>query len=335
MNLTDTNITKQNYSLEQDNGGYSQYAQIHLTVAPAVALGLCLIGLVGNIIVFWYLCFKIQGNKYTTYIINLAVADSILIIFSAMLLIININTMIGTNPDFQGKESFYKFLEVFSDSMQYTGMFLLTAISMERCMSVLFPLWYQCHRPHNLSTIMCAFLWVIGCLESLIENLVCPSAAFVSPTSQCTAVQIMTFVLAIVICLPIMVISSFILLIKIKRTFREQYPPKLYIIIITAVLFFILSIMPFNFLWFFVYFQLLTTIQAASLYFASIFSIVLNSTINPYIYFIVGRKWKQSSNHSIHDALQRAFKIEDEETEDTNSNKTINSSCQNIVISTS
>ncbi|XP_063781013.1 mas-related G-protein coupled receptor member H-like [Pseudophryne corroboree] len=336
MNLTDTNITKQNYSLEQDNGGYTQYAYIHFTVAAAVALGLCLIGLVGNIIVFWYLCFKIQGNKYTIYIINLAVADSILIIFSAMLLMININTMIGTNPNFQGEESFNVFVEVFYDSMQYTGMFLLTAISMERCMSVLFPLWYQCYRPHNLSTIMCAFLWVIGCLESLIENLVCTPEAFMKQTSQCTAVQIMTFVLAIGICLPIMVISSFILLINIKRIFGVQYPPKLYIIIITAVLFFILSIMPFNFLWFFVYFQLLTTnIQAASLFFASIFSIVLNSTINPYIYFIVGRKWKQSSNHSIHDALQRAFKIEDEETEDTNSNKTINSSCQNIVISTS
>ncbi|XP_063781012.1 mas-related G-protein coupled receptor member D-like [Pseudophryne corroboree] len=311
MNLTDTNNTDQNFSLEQDNGGYSQYAHIHFTIAAAVALGLCLIGLVGNIIVFWYLCFKLQRNRYTLYIINLAEADSIFILLSAMLLMININTMINTNPEFKGEELLYFLVEVFYDSMQYTGMFLLTAISMERCMSVLFPLWYQCHRPHNLSTIMCAFLWVIGCLESLIENLVCPPEAFMSQTSQCTAVQIMTFLISVGICLPIMVISSFILLIKIKRTFREQYPPKLYIIIITAVLFFILSVIPLNFLWFLLYFQMLPTdVQSVSLFFASIFCTVLNSTINPFIYFIVGRKWKQSSNHSIHDALQIAFGIQ-------------------------
>ncbi|XP_075069114.1 mas-related G-protein coupled receptor member H-like [Mixophyes fleayi] len=329
MNLTSTNNTDQYDTLEEDNGGFSQYAYIHFTVAAAVALGLCLIGLVGNVIVFWYLCFKIQRNKYTIYIINLAVADSILILFSAMLLMININTLVGTNSDFEGKESLYIFVEIFYDSMQYSGMFILTAISMERCMSVLFPLWYQCHRPQNLSTIMCVFLWGIGCLESLIENLVCTPEAFTSQTSECRAVQIMTFVLSIGICLPIMVISSFTLLIKIQRTFRQQYPPKLYIIIIAAVFLFILSIIPFSFLWFLMYFQLLPRdVESVSLFFASVFCTVLNCTINPYIYFIVGHKWKQSSSHSVHDALQRAFKIEDNENNDSQSNKTINTSSQ-------
>ncbi|XP_063781278.1 proto-oncogene Mas-like [Pseudophryne corroboree] len=297
MNLTDTNNTDQNVSLEQDNGGYTQYAYIHFTVAAAVALGLCLIGLVGNIIVFWYLCFKIQGNKYTIYIINLAVADSIFILLSAMLLMININTMIGTNPDFQGKELFSFLVEVFYDSMQYSGMFLLTAISMERCMSILFPLWYQCHRPHNLSTIMCAFLWVIGCLESLLENLVCTPEAFMSQTSQCTAVQIMTFVISIGICLPIMVISSFILLINIKRKFSQQVSTELYVFIIAAVIVFSISVIPFNFLWFLMYFQLLSTnVQTVSLFFASIYGTVLNGTINPFIYFFSERKWTQLYN---------------------------------------
>ncbi|XP_075070494.1 mas-related G-protein coupled receptor member H-like [Mixophyes fleayi] len=329
MNLTNPNNTNQNDTVQQNNGGYSQYASIHFTVAAAVALGLCLIGLVGNIIVFWYLCFKIQRNKYTIYIINLAVADSNFILFSAILMMSNINTLVNTHSQFQGEKSLYLFIEIFYDSMQYSGMFILTAISMERCISVLFPLWYQCHRPQNLSTIMCALLWGIGCLESLIENFACSSNAFMSQTSECTAIQIMTFVLSIGICLPIMVISSSTLIIKIQRTFRQQYPPKLYIIIIIEVLFFISSVTPFNFLWFLMYFKLLPShIQTVSLFFASVFSTVLNCTINPYIYFFVGNNWKKSSSHSIHDALQRAFEVEDKESNDSKSNKTINTSSQ-------
>ncbi|XP_075067416.1 mas-related G-protein coupled receptor member H-like [Mixophyes fleayi] len=297
MNLTTTNNTDQYDTLEEDNGGFSQYAYIHFTVAAAVALGLCLIGLVGNIIVFWYLCFKIQKSKYTIYIINLAVADSILILFSAMLLMININTLVGTNTYFQGKESLYLFVEIFYDSMQYSGMFILTAISMERCISVLFPLWYQCHRPQNLSTIVCAFLWGIGCLESLIENLVCTPEAFMSQTSVCTAIQIMTFVLSIGICLPIMVISSFTLLIKIQRKLSKQASTELYVFVIATVIVFILSVIPFNFLWFLMYFQLLPTdVQTVSLFFASIYCTLLNCTISPYIYFFSEGKWNLKSN---------------------------------------
>ncbi|XP_075684570.1 mas-related G-protein coupled receptor member H-like [Rhinoderma darwinii] len=312
-----------------ENVNYPDNTYLHFTIAAAIAIVVCLIGLVGNIIVFWYLCFKIKRNKYTVYIINLSVADFIFLIFSIIVLVMFINTLTSTNPEFQGKESVYIFLEIFYDSAQYSGMFILTAISLERCLSVLFPLWYQCRRPQNLSTIVCASVWLIGCSESLIDNLVCTEEAFTTQTSECTAVQIMVLGLSIVICLPIMVISSFTLLIKIKKTFRKQYPKKLYIIIIVAVLVFIISVIPINFVWFLMYFQLLqSNIVTIGFYFASVFCLVLNCTIDPYIYFIVGKKWRQKTSHSIQDALERAFRIERDENDDSKSNKTSNTSSQ-------
>ncbi|KAM4705034.1 mas-related G-protein coupled receptor member H-like, partial [Rhinophrynus dorsalis] len=311
-----------------ESTGYDDYANIHFTAAAAVAMGLCLIGIVGNLIVFWYLLFRIQRNKYTVYIINLAAADVICLLFTLMVLMININTMVGINPDFEGKSQLYLFLEIFYDSSLYAGMYFLTAISVERCLSVLFPIWYQCHRPKNLSVIMVTCLWILGCLESLIENLVCSPEAFKNQSKECTGVEIMTFVLGICICLPLMILSSLILLIKIKRTFGQRYPQKLYIIIIIAVFVFILAVTPFTFLWFLMYFKLLLTdIETVSLFFASIYCTSFNCTVNPYIYFIVGRQWKKKSNNSIHDALQQAFKVEEGEQEKENSDKTSSTTC--------
>lgn len=326
MNNTTENATNQNITTAEED---VDLAYLHFTIAAVICIILCLIGLIGNIIVFWYLCFKIKRNKYTIYIINLSVADFIFLIFSALILMVYINTLLNPQPDFSGKDSFYIFLEIFYDSAQYSGMFLLTAISLERCLSVLFPFWYQCNRPQNLSTIICASVWLIGCSEGLIENLVCTQEAFYMQTAECTAVQIMTFGISIVICFPIMIISSLTLLIKVRRTFSEQYPMKLYIIIIIAVVIFVFSVLPFNFAWFLMYFRLLpSNVHEVALHFASIYSTVLNCTLDPYIYFLIGKKWKQKTSKSIQDALERAFRTENDENNDSKSNQTCNTSSQ-------
>ncbi|KAM4029380.1 mas-related G-protein coupled receptor member D-like isoform 1-T3 [Anomaloglossus baeobatrachus] len=325
MNNTTSSTINQNSTAERRAG----YLNVQLTIALAICIVLCIIGLIGNITVFWYLCFKIKKNNYTIYIINLTVADSLFLIFSALILMMYINTLMNPKPNFQGRDSFYIFLEIFNDIAQYSGMFILTAVSLERCLSVLFPIWYQCHRPKNLSIIVCASVWLLGCAESLTENLVCPDKAFFKPTSECTAVQIMTFGLSIVICLPIMVISSTILLIKVRRTFNQRYPTKFYTIIIVAVIIFIFSVIPFNFGWFAIYFRLVpSNMHMIAFHFASFYGTVLNCTLDPYIYFIIGKKWKQKKNHSIQDALERAFRIENDDNTDPKSSQTANTSSQ-------
>ncbi|KAM8966657.1 mas-related G-protein coupled receptor member H-like [Pelodytes ibericus] len=337
MDSDDINMTDLNDTMYEDSG-YSDNSYIHFTIASVVAIAIALFGMVGNVIIFWYLLFKIKRNKYTVYIINLAVADFIFLIFSAIILMLNISTLLGENSEFARKDDIYLFLEICYDSSQYSGMFFLTAISMERCLSVIFPMWYQCYRPNNLSTIVCFLLWIIGCLQSFIENFVCQQEDFTAQTTKCTGVQLMTFIIGIGICLPLMIFCSLTLLIVIKKTFRQQYPQKLYIIIIIAVFIFVMSVSTFNFVWFLMYFQLLSLdIQYVSVFYASTFGTVLNSTINPYMYYFVGRQWKQRSHHSIQDALQRAFKADEGDEEDkekshsektnSSSEKTNSSSC--------
>ncbi|XP_053324120.1 mas-related G-protein coupled receptor member D-like [Spea bombifrons] len=326
MDFNSTNVTDIN-TTEYHDSGFSNDAYIHFTIAAAVAIALCLFGMVGNVIVFWYLSLKIKRNKYTVYIINLAAADLIFLIFTAVIMMVNINTMVGKNPEFTGKQKLLTALEIVYDSALYSGMFFLTAISMERCFSAVFPMWYQCYRPKNLSLIACFLLWIIAWLEALLENLVCPSEDFDAQTTSCTGVELMIFITGIGLCLPLMVLSSITLMIMVKRTFQLNCTPRLYIIIIIAVIIFVLSVIPFQFVWFMLYFQLLPLdVQYVSIYFASVFGTVLNSIINPYIYFIVGRQWKEKSLHSIQDALKRAFK--DDKKENPSSNKAKTSSCQ-------
>ncbi|XP_075684572.1 mas-related G-protein coupled receptor member X2-like [Rhinoderma darwinii] len=293
MSLNTTETTDIN---AENTGGYAEFAYIHFTIAAAIAILLCLIGLVGNIILLWNLFFNIQKNKYTTYSINLAVAYFIFLLFSVCILVLYINTLNSTYPDFQGKDSLYLFIEIFYDSALYSGMFLLTAISVERCISVTFPVWHKCHRPKTLSVVMCVILWTIGGIESLSENLVCTPEAFVTQTSGCTAIQLITFALAIIICLPTMVTSCLILLVHIKRNFHHQASTALYAFIISAVIVFILSIVPFNFVWLLMYFNLISTdIESIALFFVSIYGTVLNCTIIPYLYIFAEIKWQAKS----------------------------------------
>uniref|UniRef100_A0A803K3V2 G-protein coupled receptors family 1 profile domain-containing protein n=2 Tax=Xenopus tropicalis TaxID=8364 RepID=A0A803K3V2_XENTR len=329
MASNDTNTTQFNDTNNFDKS-HAPNSVIHYSITAAVAMGLCLIGIVGNIIVFWYLFFRIPRTKYTVYIINLAAADLLLLTFAAILMMVNINTLVGSNPDFEGIVVFYTFLQSIYDLSLYSGMYFLTAISMERCISVLFPLWYRSHRPKTLSVTMCICLWILGCSESLTVNLACPDNDFRNQTEVCTGVQIMRFTLSICICLPLMILSSVTLLIAIKKTFRNRYPSRLYIIIIAAVFIFILSVIPFNFLWFLMYFRLLPSIQdTLGLYFVSILTAALSSTANPYIYFIVGRLWKQKSSQSIRDVLHRAFKAQEDEKEEIKCEKENTSSSNN------
>ncbi|XP_055670551.1 probable G-protein coupled receptor 152 [Falco peregrinus] len=47
----------------------------------------------------------------------------------------------------------------------YSGLFLLAAISLDRCLLVAAPLWYRCRRPARLPAVLCVGAWLVagGC----------------------------------------------------------------------------------------------------------------------------------------------------------------------------
>ncbi|XP_077307094.1 proto-oncogene Mas-like [Lithobates pipiens] len=309
MNITRGNETDINDTILQDPRVCTEGPELRLPAVDAVFLGICVFGLVGNITVFWNLCFRIRRNKYTVYIANLCVADTLLLAVVMLTLVVQISNFFGSQPGFKVTCPFYKFVDVFYYSLIYSGKNILTAISVERCISVLSPIWYRTRRPEKFSTMTCAVLWFLGILEGLLDVFVCDPEAYIKHHPECAAVEVMIFVSAVGICLPLMVISSVTLLYKL-RTVSQDYPSRLYIVIIIAVIVFILSVLPLNIFRFLMFYRAMKTVPPIKLVFISQYWLVFNSTINPYIYFLVGRKWNQTICCSIKDSLQRAFMVD-------------------------
>ncbi|NWS49675.1 MRGRD protein, partial [Probosciger aterrimus] len=105
-----------------------------------VCMGICVFGMVGNGIVLWFLGFQMKRNYFTVYILNLAVADcSLLLLFFLLILAYFNMTVICYCLD-----SFVPFYQKFVEAVEFLSNFfvlcslgLLTAISTERCVSVL------------------------------------------------------------------------------------------------------------------------------------------------------------------------------------------------------
>ncbi|XP_064020019.1 mas-related G-protein coupled receptor member H-like [Pogoniulus pusillus] len=261
-----------------------------------VTLLICLCGLLGNGAVLWLLGCHIKRNPITTYILNLAVADFTFLLFTVISSILYMieNISCSTAVSLTYMRSLF-LLSLFSYNM---GLYLLTAISIERCVSILCPLWYRCRRPHCLSALMCVLLWAL----SITVIAVVTSLCLLHDHEVCQVALISMYALSFLIFAPPMVISNMILFIKVLCGSKRRQPKRLYIVIFLTVLFFLIFGVPLS-IWSF--------LQQFSYSFLTnqvVFLLAcINSSINPFIYFLVGSCHRHCSLVSLQVAFQRVF----------------------------
>uniref|UniRef100_A0A8V5G7P8 Uncharacterized protein n=1 Tax=Melopsittacus undulatus TaxID=13146 RepID=A0A8V5G7P8_MELUD len=261
-----------------------------------VTLLVCLSGLMGNGAVLWLLGFCISKNPVTTYILNLAVADFTFLLFMVTSVLLY---MIENIFCFSFVSLIYQRLLLLLSLFSYnTSLYLLTAISIERCTSILCPLWYRCRRPQRLSVLVCVLLWAL----SIAVLAAVTSLCFFHEDHHCRVALISMYVLNFLIFAPLMVVSNVILFIKVQCGSLQRQPKRLYAVIFLTVLFFLLFGIPLSvqiFLNFFVY---ISFVFEVCLLLAS-----FNSGINPVIYVLVGSYGKFTFRGSFKVALQRVF----------------------------
>nr|DBA31666.1 TPA: hypothetical protein GDO54_007459 [Pyxicephalus adspersus] len=211
------------------------------SVVASFAALLCIFGLLGNAVVIWILSFRLKRTKYTVYILNLGIADFIYLLFVAVVMLLMVSQMV--RGQYHSATLLFA-LEIMYDFGYAASMLFLTAISVERCLSVLFPIWYKCYRPKHLSSFSCGFIWMLAVLLSLLDNFVCPANSFMTMTKECTGVQVFSTVLTFVFIIPLMLLSSFILIYVVKSTSKKSRPPKIYVAIILTVMVFLISVAP-------------------------------------------------------------------------------------------
>uniref|UniRef100_A0A672V4V0 G-protein coupled receptors family 1 profile domain-containing protein n=1 Tax=Strigops habroptila TaxID=2489341 RepID=A0A672V4V0_STRHB len=288
-----------------NNEGYFDYecefSFDGIMVVSVVCMGISVFGMVGNGIVLWFLGFQMKRNPFTVYILNLAVADFslLLLYFLDKLAILNITKLCYK------LNSFFDFYFNFQDAVAFlchffllSSLSLLTAISMERCVSVIFPIWYRCHRPKHLSGIVSGVLWAsVGAF--ILSCYLC----FLFGQRYCTVFAGVFIGYSVILSL-MMLISNAAMVIRLRcGSQRRRHLGKLYVAVVLNVIFFFAFGMPFIVNAFFhLSFSNDVVLQNVTLALA-----LLNSSVNPVIYFLVGSCRQRRFRGSINVALRRVF----------------------------
>ncbi|XP_060548358.1 proto-oncogene Mas-like [Pantherophis guttatus] len=266
---------------------------------------ICILGLVGNGMTIYLLAFSIKRNPFTTFILNLSIADfGVLTSLITAAIFVSVFTL--SHKTHLLNAFFFLFFEFFFFTYS-ASQFLLTAISLDRCVAVLFPLWHRCHRPPYFSTLVCSLIWILSFLLSVVH--------FILHQTRTYGRSPLFYQLIVngLLCTPLMVVSTVTLLIHM-RSKMQRNQRKLLITIFLALLFFLLLSLPMNLFYVLEYFDIYNFLVMN----IGVGCGTLNSSINPLLYFLVGRKkrGKHQPRASYKVALQRVFKDEKGSMED-------------------
>ncbi|XP_060627697.2 proto-oncogene Mas-like [Anolis sagrei] len=254
-------------------------------------------GLVGNGIVIYLLGFHIKRNVFTIYILNLSIAD-----FAHLTGIAIWNIFLILN--LLGRISFMHYIFLLHSCIFLftflTRQFLLVVISIDRSVCFFFPLWYQFHHPPRLSVAVCTVIWILTFLISVTDIIL-------HATIEYSGILGLQYYLNTMIFMPIMCVSTIAMLINICLRSQRKKCGKLLRAILLVLVFFFFFVYPINIIYFISIFQKIDNY----LFLYTNISTSLNSTINPMIYYLVGRDKMGRSSKRIDKVLEELFKEEE------------------------
>ncbi|XP_062985992.1 mas-related G-protein coupled receptor member H-like [Elgaria multicarinata webbii] len=282
-------------SPEKKSPCYDQGLDNEVFIFAIFTMLFCVLGILGNGVVIWLLGFGIKRNTFAFYILNLSIADFGLVTAELTIEIHWLFVHLYCGFPYVLFQSAFLF-------MYTAGQFLLTIISIDRCASVLFPIWYRCHRPNHWFTTACTVIWVLSFLISGTQFIL-----ILMPGLE-KAPLMYQFIINAVLCLPLMIISSLTLFIKVYLISKQKMRGKLLIAILLTLFFFVILAFPLNAFYFTIY--LLHDIHPNLVHYGYLCACI-NSSINPLIYYLVGRQRKVGAKRNLKDILQKVFKEED------------------------
>ncbi|XP_076970940.1 mas-related G-protein coupled receptor member D [Tamandua tetradactyla] len=294
-----------------------------------LALCICLCGLLGNGLVIWLLSFHFQWTPTYIYILNLAVADALFLLCVTSLVSLEIISRDSIHS---------KAYDVLSRAKYFTytaGLGLLTAISTQRCLSVLFPIWYKCRRPQCLSTAVSVLLWALSFLLNLLASYFCSHFWSINER-QCFTMDTMLGVLILAVFTPVLTVSSVTLFIRVRRSSRQwqwqRRPSRLFVVILASVLVFLVCALPLGVYWFILSWLPLDPSGQLLCRLISRLCSSVSSSANPLIYFLVGshgsRRRREPLRAMLYRALQEKPELDEGETPSTGAHVSVALECR-------
>lgn len=249
----------------------------------ALVMFTCVGGIVGNSLVVWLLGFCRQRGTVGIYLLHLAVADLLFLLCSVALTVLN-----SRSP---GAQLVHLAVRGAKYLAYVAGLSLLTAASTQPCLSSLFPTWCRVRwRPH-LSTLVCAVLWLLALLLTMLALCFHDEAGrpYLRPGSP---VDIIFPVVPLAGFTPSMALSSMALCVHVRRSSwpPPRRPPQLYVAILASVLVCLICTLPLGISGFLLYW--LDPPQHRETLFEHVthLSLSVSSSAKPGIYFLLGSR---------------------------------------------
>uniref|UniRef100_A0A3B4U720 Formyl peptide receptor 1 n=1 Tax=Seriola dumerili TaxID=41447 RepID=A0A3B4U720_SERDU len=268
--------------------------KIHIMSVVVYCLAFVL-GVLGNGVVIWVTGFKMKKTVNTVWFLNLAVAD---FLFTAFLPL----TVTYTAMDFHWP--FGNFMCRVNSTLTFLNMFasvyILVVISVDRCVSVVWPVWAQNHRNIRRASYVSLGVWLLALILS----------------APYFAMAITNFLLGFVVPFTVIVSCYTVIIHRLRRNCtlasKSSRPFKIIAAVITT---FFLCWTPFHIM------RLLElhhhTRSKTSGYVLSIglpittSLIFFNSCLNPLLYVFMGQDFKDLVRKSILNILETAFQEEE------------------------
>ncbi|XP_014432108.2 putative G-protein coupled receptor 152 [Pelodiscus sinensis] len=261
-----------------------------------------LIGLPANGFIIWLIGWRLQRRGLSVFILSLASSD---FLFLCVMVMQIMETLQGDNWVLG---AFMCRLRHFLLDLSYhCSLFLLAALSVDRCLLVLLPLWYRCHRPLRLSTYICLGTWVAASLLS-IKGFVFPDLVPVNDwllacQNNRGKYEWPLRLLEVLVegFFPFVVMAT-THAVTLARTLRRhtRAPSQFYRIVAATLTVYVLLNLPFQI----TQLLFLVALENQELYSRLIpfliytgYLINLNTSINPYIYLIFGSNLCTSCSH--------------------------------------
>ncbi|XP_073513772.1 chemerin-like receptor 1 isoform X2 [Phyllobates terribilis] len=284
-----------------------------------------LLGTTGNGLVIWFTIFKMKKTVNVIWFLNLAIADFAFTLFLPLSIIYLANNFNWLFGNFMCKlNSMVAFINL------YASVFLLTAISIDRCASVIFPVWCQNHRTPRLALLVVMAVWLLAFVLSLPYFLLrdtfqdhdfifCYNNFELGATkdigiSRHKATVILRFFVGFIIPFSIIVTCYSVIALRIQRNHMTT-SSKPFKVIMAVIITFFLCWLPYHI---FSFLELHSSYRkdgylskevrvgtplTTSLAF-------MNSCVNPFLYVFIGRDFKNRFGKSMPYIFEKAFNEE-------------------------
>ncbi|XP_069802850.1 chemerin-like receptor 1 [Dendropsophus ebraccatus] len=285
------------------------YEEIGIMVVSSV---FCLLGILGNALVIWFAVIRMKKTVNVLWFLNLAIADFFIALFSSL-------NYTEVFLGYKGFDNMCKLIHFLLYINLGVSILQITAISIDRYICVVFPVWCHNHRRPRLAYIIVLIIWMIsfaGSMVAIIHSvmiIVNDRVMCVANINESTSKRKIILQFFFVFLLPLVIITFcyivIVMHVRKKSNITSSRPLKTTVAVIIA---FFICLFPTHLNAFLGIFKkkMFDSYLYKYLYLFATLLIIMNTCINPILYVFIGQNLKEKVCGSIQARLEKAF-IED------------------------